>query len=78
MRLYYDRWEEAGQFLRLLVHDELFCEAPLDEQEKIDRVLQEEMEKPIPELALPSTWGMGEALVILTEAKTGHPWGQMH
>lgn len=78
MRLWYDRWEEAGQFLRLLVHDELFCEVPINDQEKIDQILKEEMEKPIPELALPASWNLGESLVILTEPKTGPRWGQMH
>lgn len=78
LRLHQDRFEEAGQYLRLLVHDELFCEVPENEQERIDQVLREEMEKPIPELALPDSWGMGPALTILTEAKYGPRWGQMH
>jgi uracil-DNA glycosylase family 4 len=78
MRLYFNRFEEAGQWLRLLVHDELFLEVPENDREKIDQVVQEEMEKPIPELAIPASWGMGDALTINTEAKSGYRWGQMH
>jgi DNA polymerase I-like protein with 3'-5' exonuclease and polymerase domains len=78
MRLYFNRFEEAGQYLRLLVHDELFLEVPTNDREKIDQVVQEEMERPIPELALPSAWGLGDSLTINTEAKSGSRWGQMH
>lgn len=77
MRLYYDRFEEAGQWLRLLVHDELFLEVPDPEVDRVEGVLTEEMERPIPELAMPASWGMGENLVILTEGKRGKRWGEM-
>lgn len=78
LRLYNDRFEEAGQFLRLLVHDELFNDVLNEDVERVDRILREEMEKPIPELALPASWGMGTSLIILTEAKSGNRWGGMH
>lgn len=68
LRLYYDRFEEAGQYLRLLVHDELFSEVPEASVDRVDGVMQEEMEKPVPEL---------NGLVILTEAKKGLRWGMM-
>ena len=77
LRLFYNRFEEAGQFIRLLVHDELFFETPLDLRDSVDRLVQEEMEKPVPELPLPPKWGMGESLVILTEDKQGPRWGDM-
>lgn len=77
LRLYFERFEEAGQYLRLLVHDELFFESPLDRVEEVDRVAQEEMERPIMEMGLPSSYGMGSHLVILTEAKKGPRWGEM-
>ena len=77
LRLYQDRFEEAGQYLRLLVHDELLMEVPEDQANRIDEVMTSEMEKPIPELALPESYNMGSNLVILTEGKRGHRWGSM-
>lgn len=77
LRLFLHRFEEAGQYLRLLVHDELFSEVPTEEVDRVDGVMQEEMERPIPELALPTSYGMGPSLVILTEAKRGQRWGGM-
>jgi DNA polymerase I-like protein with 3'-5' exonuclease and polymerase domains len=77
LRLYYERFEEAGQFLRLLVHDELFFETLKSEADRVDGVAKVEMEKPIPELALPASWGMGPYLSIDTEGKMGERWGLM-
>lgn len=81
LRLYFNRFEEAGQYLRLQVHDELLSEIPVDKWQEVDKVMQEEMERPVPELRLPESWGMGETLNILTEAKVdlNEPsrWGAM-
>lgn len=77
LRLYNDRFEEAGKYLRLQVHDELFSDVPLDKLGEVDRVTKEEMEKPIPQMRLPESWGMGTNLTILTEAKAGMRWGGM-
>ena len=77
MRLYFDRFEEAGQYLRLQVHDELFFEAPEKRLATLDAVVTEEMERPVPQLKMPTSWGMGDCLNILTEAKQGYRWGQM-
>lgn len=81
LRLYFDRFEEAGQWLRLQIHDELFFEIPRPLWEAVDRVVYEEMERPIPQLRLPASWGMGDCLSILTEAKIdlNEPsrWGSM-
>lgn len=77
LRLYQNRFDEAGHTLRLLIHDELFGEALEAEAERIDLIYQEEMEKPVPELSLPDSYGMGKSLVILTEGKRGTPWGRM-
>lgn len=76
-RLWYDRFEETGQYLRLLVHDELFLETPVALREQVDRTVQEEMERPIEEMALPESWKMGSHLIILTEPKYGDRWGIM-
>lgn len=78
LRLWYNRFEEAGQYLRLLVHDELFLEVPLGMEAQVDAVVAEEMEKPVPELALPTSYGMGPFLIINTEAKSPNVrWGSM-
>jgi uracil-DNA glycosylase family 4 len=81
LRLYYQRFEEAGQYLRLQVHDELLFEIPRESWERVDRVVQEEMEKVAPQLRMPASWGLGDYLGILTEAKAdmNEPsrWGSM-
>ncbi len=77
LRLYFSRFEEAGQYLRLLVHDELFSEVPKDIVQRVDAVVKEEMERPIEQLPLPASYGMGKHLVILTEGKSGERWGGM-
>ncbi len=77
LRLYYHRFEEAGQYLRLQVHDELFLEAPEGLLHSLDGIVKEEMERPVPQLKMPASWGMGADLNILTEEKIGHRWGQM-
>lgn len=78
LRLFFNRFEEGGKYLRMQIHDEIFCTTPLDEAERVDKLLQEEMERPITQLPLPASWGMGEHLVVLTEGKLGPVWGQMH
>lgn len=77
LRLYFQRFEEAGQYLRLQVHDELLNDVPLEKQAQVDAVLQEEMERPIPEMPLPASYGMGPFLTILSEPKSGVRWGEM-
>ena len=77
IRMYFDRFDEAGQWLRLQVHDENLGEPALDKLAAFDRVLVEEMERPIPQLPMPPEWGLGEFLKINTEPKTGDRWGEM-
>jgi len=77
MRLYFERFDEAGQYLRLTTHDELLWECPPEALDKVDQVVVQEMEKPVPELAMPKSWGLGEHLVVLTEGKQGVRWGKM-
>lgn len=77
LRLYFDRFEEAGQYLRLQVHDENLFEVPRELVGTVDAIAREEMERPIPQMKLPASWGMGDELVILTEAKSGDRWGSM-
>jgi uracil-DNA glycosylase family 4 len=82
LRLYFERFEEAGQFLRLQVHDELFLEPPVERWQEVDRIVRTEMERPVPQLPCPPSWQMGEYLAINTEAKVDLSevprWGSMH
>ena len=81
LRLYFNRFSEAGRYLRLQVHDELLFEIPRPDWEGVDVVVKEEMEAPIPQMPLPISWGMGQYLNVLTEAKAdfNEPsrWGSM-
>ena len=77
LRLYLNRFDEAGQYLRLLIHDELFCEVPEADVHEIDAVLKVEMEQPVKCMPLPPEWKMGEYLFINTEEKMGKRWGEM-
>lgn len=77
LRLYFDRFTEAGQYMRLQVHDSLVSDVPHDQVEAVSRVIQQEMERPVPELKLPSSYELGECLVIDTECKKGFRWGSM-
>ena len=77
LRLYFERFQEAGQFMRLTTHDEILWECPPEIFDDVDKVFQEEMEKPVKELPLPESYGMGPYLGILTEMKKGCRWGEM-
>ena len=67
-----------GESLRLLIHDEIFGEAQEGrELEECLEISQKVMEAPIPELPLDPAWGMGESLMIGTEAKVGRVWAEM-
>jgi uracil-DNA glycosylase family 4 len=77
LRLFYNRFEEAGTYMRLQIHDELFFECPESYMHTLDKVVKEEMERPVPELRMPESWNLGSNLAILTEEKYGKRWGQM-
>jgi uracil-DNA glycosylase family 4 len=77
LTLYYEMFEEAGQHLRLQVHDELLFECPFSYVNTLDILAKEVMEAPIKSMKLPASWNMGEHLVVLTEEKKGYKWGEM-
>lgn len=77
LKFYSNHFDEVGQYLRLQIHDEIFCEVPEGLVEKIDGIMKEVMESPIPELKLPASYKMGSNLSILTESKVGKRWGSM-
>ncbi len=77
LRLYFNRFEEAGQYMRLTTHDELLWECPPELMEQVDAVFVEEMERPIPQLPIPEEWGFGPYLHVKSEGKYGDRWGVM-
>jgi uracil-DNA glycosylase family 4 len=76
LRLYQNRFEEAGQYLRLQVHDSLLAEAPESKIAEVRAVIEEEMTRPIPELRLPASYNLGDYLSIGVEGKQGKRWGE--
>ena len=77
LRLWDHHYDAVAQYLRLLVHDELFFEVPLDHLEVVDRICRLEMEKPILQMKMPADWNMGEYFMVSTEAKQGECWGNL-
>ena len=78
LRLYFDHFETVGQYLRLQVHDSLLSEVPTERLEEAKRVKIMEMTRPILQLALPASYGLGEYLVVDVDTKVGERWGSMH
>jgi DNA polymerase len=77
LRLYYDYPDTMAQWLRLFIHDEWLAEVPQQRAEEADDILRIEMEKPIPEMPLCQSWGMGSHLAIGSEGKMGTCWAYM-
>ena len=65
----FDRLRSEGLRSRLIlqVHDELICECPEDEAERVKDILREEMSGAV-RLSIPLT----------VDAKTGHSWAEAH
>lgn len=77
-RCYYNYPESMGRWLRLFIHDEIFCEVPKNRVDEAAAILQFEMELPTPELALDPSWGYGSHLIVESEGKRGESWATMH
>lgn len=75
--LYENHFELVGQFLRLLIHDELLFDVPESKVDIVDQICQTVMESNIKELPLPESYGLGPYLSILTESKQGPRWASM-
>lgn len=69
--------EETREWLRLQVHDSLVLECPLTIVDEVDKVLREEMERPILQLPLQASFGMGSHLIVESEGKRGLRWGSV-
>lgn len=63
--------------MRLTIHDELMLEISLQKVQESSIMLKEIMERPNKFLPLPKDWGLGDHLVIFTEAKAGPSWASM-
>lgn len=77
-RLYYEFYEQVGQYLRLFIHDEIFTEPPAKLADDVDAMLALVMDQPVPELRLDPSWGFGDFLSIGSEGKRGNCWATMH
>lgn len=77
LRLYHEKFEEVGQYLRLLIHDELFAEVPKDRALEIQKLMEIEMAKPILQMPLPESFNMGPYFMVGVESKMGERWGSM-
>lgn len=75
-RIWY-QYPDVAKSLRLLIHDAIFGEVEKGKLEMCLDISQMVMEAPIEELPLDPAWGMGEYLVIGSEAKVGESWGSM-
>lgn len=67
----------AGPCLRLQVHDSLVLEVLESNLDDVRAVLISEMTKPVAELPLPASFGMGPALAIGVDHKEGLRWGSL-
>jgi hypothetical protein len=63
--------------LRLQVHDSLVLEVDEGQADEVGSIVQAEMERPVPELRLPQSYGLGECLAIGVDGKKGRMWGRM-
>lgn len=73
--LWDQHYDAAGQYLRLLIHDELFFEVPELLADSVDELSRTVMEAPIACMKLP--WDSTSFLTVETEAKRGPRWGEM-
>lgn len=74
-------WHECpwvGQTLRLLIHDSILGECREEQLVECLETSDRVMSAPQEELPLDPSWNMGTHLSILTEAKQGRIWGEMH
>lgn len=78
LNLYYEHFFEAGQYLRLQVHDSLVSEVPKTLLESVLEIKKRVMTKPVTELRLPISYGLGEYLTIDVDCKSGTRWGGLH
>lgn len=68
-------YPDVRQMLRLFIHDDITGLFPEKDADRFLSVTKAEMEKPVLCLPLDKSWGMGDHVVVGTEAKIGHSWG---
>lgn len=75
LRMWENHYHSCGQYMRLLIHDEVMTECPEIIVDSVDAIMKTEMEAPISCMKLP--WDSANYLTIGTEAKSGSTWGTM-
>lgn len=75
LRMWENHYDACGQYMRLLIHDEVFMECPESMCDSVDLIMKAEMEAPILSMKLP--WDAKNYLTVETEAKKGPIWGMM-
>ena len=74
---FWERYVQFRDFLRVLIHDELFGMCPRRQAEEVLAAMKDVMERPIECLPLDPSWGMGEYLQIASEGSIGGVWSEM-
>lgn len=75
LRMWENHFDACGQYMRLLIHDEVFNEVPETACDAVDHIMKTEMEAPVQCMKLP--WDAANYMTIETEAKRGYTWGTM-
>lgn len=68
---------EGQSPVRALIHDSILFEVPKASQERLLERAEAGMVLPVPELACPSEWGLGEHLTIGVASKCGVNWAEL-
>lgn len=63
--------------LRAPIHDSLFLEIPRRISDRVLEIVYREMTRPIQQMPMPESWGLGEYLSIDVEVKVGQSWDAM-
>lgn len=70
-----ENYPDVRAMLRLFIHDDITGLFRKEEADRFLEVTRLEMERPVECLPLDKSWGMGDYVVVGTEAKIGTSWG---